>query len=153
MNSSFCCQSSDLVWLVLFFWKWLRAFCCLRNLLNCSFPWPEFFSCWDMLVIITPLGLLPVLRWPPLVLSSQQLTDYLVIINHSIFEKTRRRFSDYLVTQRKACSCQTHASSTSIQPAQTEAKSLLSEPWEIIICQHHLWVTSSYFYTFFTWGF
>lgn len=79
--------------------------------------------------------------------------DWLVIMNHSIFEKARGGVSDYLVTQRKTCSCQIHASSTSIQPAQAEAKSFFLDPWETVICKHHLWVTSSYFFTFFTWGF
>lgn len=153
MSSSICCQSSDLAWFVLFFWKWLHAFCCLRNLLNCLFPWWEFSICWDMLVMIASLSLPPVLRWPSLVSSSQQLTDYLVTTNHSIFEKARGGVSDYLITQRKAYSCHIHASPASIQPAQTEAKSLLLDPWETVICQHHLWVTSSYFFTFFTWGF
>lgn len=55
---------------------------------------------WDMLVIIAPLGLPPVLRWPLLVSSSQQLTD-LVITNHNILWKSQRRVSDYLVTQRR----------------------------------------------------
>lgn len=147
MSSSFRCQSSDLAWLVLFFWKWLCAFCCLRNLLIRSFPWPEFSIGWDMLVIIAPLSLPPVLRWPLLLSSSQQLTDYLEITNHGVFG-----VSDYLVTQRKAYSCHICASSTSIQPAQTKAKSLL-ESWETAICQHDLWVTSSYIFILPTWGF
>lgn len=100
MSSSLCCQSSDTAWLAFFFWKQPCAFCCLRNLLNCSFPWPEFSVFWDMLVIIAPLGLPPVLRWPLLVSSSQQLTD-LVITNHNILWKSQRRVSDYLVTQRR----------------------------------------------------
>lgn len=89
-----------------------------------------------------PTGSSPSAKKP---IASVVLTeaDWLVIMNHGVFEKARGGISDYLVTQRKACSCQIHASSTSIQPAQAEAKSFFLDPWETVICQHHLWVTSS----------